>query len=151
MNLETFKQVEEKAKTDLSMPDTLEAIIKKNNILPAVIQEWIKLYQDQKYVCASLNVELLELYGDLTKCFKRPRNTVELQKKYNITINEFWETAKEIDSQINCCTPYVAKLKQVNQQKYFLEFIENTLNNIKNLSFAIKNYLDYKKLMMATS
>jgi hypothetical protein len=90
MNLETFKQVEEKAKTDLSMPDTLEAIIKKNNILPAVIQEWIKLYQDQKYVCASLNVELLELYGDLTKCFKRPRNTVELQKKYNITINEFW-------------------------------------------------------------
>ena len=76
MNLETFKQVEEKAKTDLSMPDTLEAIIKKNNILPAVIQEWIKLYQDQKYVCASLNVELLELYGDLTKCFKRSRNTV---------------------------------------------------------------------------
>ena len=61
------------------------------------------------------------------------------------------QTAKEIDSQINCCTPYVAKLKQVNQQKYFLEFIENTLNNIKNLSFAIKNYLDYKKLMMATS
>ena len=32
MNLETFRQVEEKAKTDLSMPDTLEAIIKKNNI-----------------------------------------------------------------------------------------------------------------------
>ena len=151
MNLETFRQVEEQAKTDLSMPDTLEAIIKKNNILPAVIQEWIKLYQDQKYVCASLNIELLELYGDLTKCFKRPRNTVELQKKYNISINEFWETAKEIDSQINCCIPYVTKLKQVNQQKYFLEFIENTLNNIKNLSFAIKNYLDYKKLMMATS
>ncbi len=150
MNLETFKKLEEKANTDLSMPDTMEAIIKKNNLLPAIIQDWIKLYQDQKYVCASLNVELLELYGDLTKCFKKPRVTKELQQKYNITINDFWETAKEIDSQINCCAPYVAKLKQVNQQKYFLDFIENTLNNIKNLSFTIKNYLDYKKIIMAT-
>ena len=69
-----------------------------------------------------------------------PKQTKELQQKYNITINEFWDNAKSIESQINCCAPYVAMMKKVNQQKYFLE----------NLSFAIKNYLDYKKLLMAT-
>lgn len=150
MKLEDFKEIEAKADEDLKMPDTLEAIINKNNILPAIVQEWIKLYQNQKYVCSSLNVEMLEMYGELTKCFKLPKQTKELQKKYNITINEFWDNAKSIESQINCCAPYVAMMKKVNQQKYFLEFIENTLNNIKNLAFAIKNYLDYKKLLMAT-
>lgn len=150
MNLAQFKEVEKKATEDLTMPDTLEGIIQKNNLLPAIVQEWIKLYQDQKYVCSSLNVELLEMYGDLTKCFKMPKQTKEMQQKYGITINEFWDNAKSIESQINCCAPYIAMVKKVNQQKYFLEFIENTLNNIRNLGFAIKNYLDYKKIMMAT-
>ena len=150
MNLTEFKEIEKKADLDLEMPDTLEKIMDKNNLLPAIVQDWIKLYQNQKYVCSSLNVEMLEMYGELTKCFKFPKQTKELQKKYNITINEFWDNAKSIESQINCCAPYVAMQKKVNQQKYFLEFIENTLNNIRNLAFSIKNYIDYKKLLMAT-
>lgn len=150
MKLSDFEEIEKKADIDLAMPDTLEKIIEKNNLLPAIVQEWIKLYQNQKYVCATLNVELQEMYGELTKCFKMPKQTKELQAKYNITINEFWDNAKSIESQINCCQPYVAMQKKVNQQKYFLDFIENTLTNIRNLSFSIKNYLEYKKIMMAS-
>jgi hypothetical protein len=40
-------------------------------------------------------------------------------------------------------------MKELNQQKYILDFIEKTLDNIRNLGFAIKNYLDYKKILMA--
>ena len=36
---------------------------------------------------------------------------------------------------------------QINQQKYFLNFITETLSNMKNLGFVIKNYLDYRKIV----
>ena len=38
-------------------------------------------------------------------------------------------------------------LREINEQKYFLTFITETLSNMKNLGFVIKNYLDYKKII----
>lgn len=151
MKIEDFEKLMKDADKDVEMPDSYEGIIKKNNLLPGIIQKWIKLYQDQQYVYSNLKVELAELYGDLYKCFKLPKHTKELQSKYNFVVNEFWDNAKAIESQINVVPAYIKKMKQVNQQKYILDFIEKTLKNMENLGYVIKNYIDYKKTMMAVS
>lgn len=57
-----------------------------------------------------------------------------------------WGTAKEIDSQVNSDADYCKLLREMNTQKYYFNFISETLNTIKNLGFVIKNYLDYKKM-----
>ena len=41
-------------------------------------------------------------------------------------------------------------IKEYDTQKYYYDFIEETLTNIKNLGFTIKNYLDYKKMLYTT-
>ena len=149
MKLDDFEKLQEVALKEIAMPDTIEKIIEKNNLLPAIVQKWIKLYSTQKIVCSNLTVELGEIYGDLYKCFKMPNKSKDIQAKYNLTINEFWDNAKAIESQINVVPAYIAKMKELNQQKYILDFIEKTLDNIRKLGFAIKNYLDYKKILMA--
>ena len=149
MTLDEFKLLKQKADKDVKMPDTFEDVMTKNNLLPAIVQDWQKLYSNQKFIMSNLNVELAQIYGDLYKCFKFSRQTADLQKSYGITVNEIWDNSKGIETQISCNPAYVTKLKQVNQQKYILEFIEATLDNIKNLAFTIKNYIEYKKILSA--
>lgn len=71
----------------------------------------------------------------------------ELVKFYKFNDSYSWGNAKEIDSQINANPDYCKMLREINEQKYFLTFISETLSNMKNLGFVIKNYLDYKKIV----
>jgi hypothetical protein len=150
MTIDEFKLLKQKADKDVKMPDTFEAIMTKNNLLPALVQDWTKLYNNQKFVYSHLNIELMEIYGDIYKCYKFSRQTTDLQAKYGITVNQIWDNTKGIETQINCTPAYIAKMKEVNQQKYIMEFIESTLENIKNLAYTIKNYIEYKKILSAT-
>lgn len=150
MTIEEFQAVIKDSNEDIKMPDTYSDIIKKNNLLPGIIQKWIKLYQDELYVYNNLKVDVGEIYGELYKCFKLPKHTKELQTKYNFVVNEFWDNSKAIESQINIVPFYVKKLKQLNQQKYIVDYIEKTLKNVESLGFSIKNYIDYKKTIMGT-
>lgn len=150
MNIDEFKQLREDADEDVKMPDTMEAIIQKNNLLPAIVQKWTKLYNIQEFLCSRLNIELMQIYGEIYKCYKFSKLTKDLQQKYNLSVNELWDNSKGIETQINCNPVYIAKVKEVNQQKYILEFIKQTLDNIKNLSFTIKNYIEYKKILTAS-
>lgn len=68
-------------------------------------------------------------------------------KFYKFDDSYSWGNAKEIDSQINANPEYCKIMREINQQKYFLNFITETLINMKNLGFVIKNYLDYKKII----
>ena len=81
-----------------------------------------------------MKLRLGEKYGALVKFYK-------FDDSYS------WGNAKEIDSQINANPEYCKMLREINQQKYFLNFITETLSNMKNLGFVIKNYLDYKKII----
>ena len=68
-------------------------------------------------------------------------------KVYKFDDSYSWGNAKEIDSQINANPEYCKLMREINQQKYFLNFITETLSNMKNLGFVIKNYLDYRKIV----
>lgn len=134
MTVQEFKVLEKKAETELKMPDKMSEIIDKNNLLPTFISDWQKLYANQTYIVKKLEIDAAIKYGELVKYYK-------FQDNYS------WGNAKEIDSQINANPEYCKMLREINEQKYFLTFITETLSNMKNLGFVIKNYLDYKKII----
>ncbi len=134
MTVQEFKDLEKKAETELKMPDKMSEIIDKNNLLPTFISDWQKLYANQTYIVKKLEIDAAIKYGELVKYYK-------FQDNYS------WGNAKEIDSQINANPEYCKMLREINEQKYFLTFITETLSNMKNLGFVIKNYLDYKKII----
>jgi hypothetical protein len=134
MTVEEFKVLQDKATEELKMPDKMSEIIDKNNLLPTFISDWQKLYANQTYIVKKLEIDAAIKYGELVKYYK-------FQDNYS------WGNAKEIDSQINANPEYCKMLREINEQKYFLTFITETLSNMKNLGFVIKNYLDYKKII----
>lgn len=134
MTVQEFKDLEKKAETELKMPDKMSEIIDKNNLLPTFISDWQKLYANQTYIVKKLEIDAAIKYGELVKYYK-------FQDNFS------WGNAKEIDSQINANPDYCKMLREINEQKYFLTFITETLSNMKNLGFVIKNYLDYKKII----
>lgn len=136
MKLEDFEKLQQIADEDIKLPDTIKEIIVVNNLLPATIQKWTKLFSKQKYIVAQLKTSLNQIYGEKFKFYKFDDNYA-------------WSSTKEIESQINKDPAYIAAIKEYDIQKNILEFIEETLINVKNLGFTIKNYLDYQKMIYA--
>lgn len=128
-----FADIQKIGEQYCTMPDSLAEIAKKNNALPTQIQYMQKFYTQQKYEVEKLKIELDELYG---KLFKHYRIDDDIQ----------WNTTKEIESQIYADKDYTTKYRQLAEQKYYLNYIEETLSNLKDMHYTIKNYLDYKKI-----
>ena len=76
-----------------------------------------------------------------------PKNIGQLFKHYKFEDNYTWGSTKEIESQIQCDPAYTKMQRDLNKQKYYLNFITETLNDIKGMGFVIKNYMDYEKII----
>ena len=137
MKVEDFETLKKYAEEDTALPDNIEQVMQVNNLLPSPVQKWTKLYTTQKYLISQLKVNLNKIYGE---CYYY----------YKFNDNVSWGTTKEIESQIYKDPKYLAAVKEYDTQKYYFDFIEETLTNIKNLGFTIKNYLDYKKMLYTT-
>lgn len=147
MTLTDFEKIQNIAEKDIAMPDTFEKIMEKNNLLPTIVQKWSKLYNKQKFIVSDLTIKQLELYTQIFNAFKFPDKK---NNPYNLDLNHYWgDKPKEIELQINAVPAYIDLSKELNTQKYILEYLEKTLDNIRNLSFTIKNYLEFKKILMA--
>lgn len=134
MTNDEFTQLQNIGEEDCAMPDTLEAIINKNNILPAIIQRWTTLYTRQNYLYQMHKIGLDELYGQLFKYYK-----------FNDSCA--WGTSKEIDSQIFADKKYCDKARELATEKFQLDYMQETLATLKGMNFTIKNYLEYKKII----
>jgi len=134
MKLDDFEKLQQIAEEDVKIPDTIQEIIRVNNLLPSTIQKWTKLYTKQRFIVATLKTKMNEIYGEKFKFYKFDDNYT-------------WSATKEIESQINKDPTYIAVVKEYDTQKYILDFIEETVSNIKNVGFTIKNYLDYQKMI----
>lgn len=128
-----FTKLQTIAEEEVKMPDKIREIVDKNNLLPSLIMKWQKLYANQLYMVKELEIDCCEMYGKKLKHYKFEDSCA-------------WGTTKEIESQIQSDKEYCDLLRKTNAQKYYLKFIEETLNTLKGLNFVIKNYLDYKKM-----
>lgn len=128
-----FALIQKSAEETLKMPDKLREVIEKNNLLPSEINKWTKIWSKQYYIVQCLKIDLEKLYG-------------ELFKHYKFNDSCAWGSTKEIETQIHSDDSYKAKILEYTTQKYYLDFVTETLSSVKNLNFVIKNFIDYKKI-----
>lgn len=145
MQANEFIQLEQQAKEDLAVPDNIDAAMNWQMFdLPNIQYEWAKKWAKQKYVVEVLKDEVKEIYGKLMAHFKygaphpNPANNTKANKM-------LWSTTKEIEYAIDCEPTYCAKIKELRQQQYFLDAIEDYYKNICRLDYKTHDYLDYFK------
>ena len=71
----------------------------------------------------------------------------ELYKFYEYEANERWDTKSEIESQMYTDKRYVKMLNDIEDQQEVVTKLQQILEDIKTLSFSIKNYMDWQKFL----
>lgn len=133
MNKENFVKLMSFAEADAKLPDNFDDLMNKNLQIPSLIQRWTKVYTEQNALVERLRMDKGEKYGKLVE-FYRFHDKIA------------WPD-RQIDGQINSNADFLKICRDLEEQKFYLEYIKETLANIKGLSFQIKNYLDYKKII----
>lgn len=148
MTLKDYERLQELADKDVALEYKFDTIQQRNLTIFTDIQKWTKLYAKQQLLVSDLTVELESLYTQLFNAYKFPDKK---NNPYNLDLNHFWgDKPNEIKIQIMAVPVYVEKAKELNIQKEILTFIDKTLANLKDIRFAIKNYIDMQQLLTST-
>lgn len=100
----------------------------------AVHQSLLKLLATLHAAKKTTEDKQRESYGNLYKFYK-------FESEYR------WDSKTEVESQIFADKKYVAICASLNTIEVQLIYVGKSLDSIKDLSFAIKNYIDWQKLM----
>ena len=104
--------------------------------IPLLYDTYMKAFVRENKLLNELKLDKDVLYADLYKYFK-------------YDADHRWDTKNEIESQMYSDVKYQSKVKQINEQQEIVTFLELTLENIKTLSFSLKNYIDWRKFQEA--
>lgn len=133
MNKEVFLSIKKEAEEDLKIPDELTAMMNLALVLPSIVQKWNEYYTKQNVIVKKLDIQKAELYAKLEEEWKFHKNVA-------------WQ-GRELNDQI-LGDPQLLKLERERaEQNFYLEYIKGTYDNIKGISFTIKDYLKYKELI----
>lgn len=129
---EDFLKYQKMAVEDTTMPENPDDIQTKNLQVPGIKQKYIDAYRKQVAIVANLEEKLEEAKARAKKNFKDGGYT--------------W-TAKELEEQ-TYIDDEVAKINRaLIEQRYYMGWLEDTLANVTSLSFTIKNWTEWKKII----
>lgn len=132
MTREDFLKYQSMADEDLLMPDNPDDIMEKNMQIPGMKQKYIDAYRKQVAVVATLETKLEEATA---------------KAKNKLKDGGYAYTAKEASEQ-TALDDEVAKINRaLIEQRYYMGWLEETSSNIASLSFTIKNWIDWKKII----
>lgn len=132
MTREDFLKYQSMANEDLLMPDNPDDILEKNMQIPGMKQKYIDAYRKQVAVVATLETKLEEATA---------------RAKNKLKDGGYAYTAKEASEQ-TALDDEVAKINRaLIEQRYYMGWLEETSANIASLSFTIKNWIDWKKII----
>lgn len=132
MTREDFLKYQSMADEDLLMPDNPDDILEKNMQIPGMKQKYIDAYRKQVAVVATLETKLEEATA---------------RAKNKLKEGGYAYTAKEASEQ-TALDDEVAKINRaLIEQRYYMGWLEDTSANITSLSFTIKNWIDWKKII----
>lgn len=105
------------------------------------LQELPNIHQNLIKVLASIHSELNtlqrqqgELHGQLLKFYK-------FESDYR------WENQKETEWQIKSNAKYIALQEKIDVLEVQSDYIGKTFDNIKNVGYAVKNYIEWKRFV----
>ena len=133
MKKDVFLSIKKEAEEDLKIPDELTAMMELALVLPSTVQKWNEYYTRQNVVVKLLDIKKAELYAKLEEEWKFHKNVA-------------WQ-GRELNDQILGDPKLLELERERAEQNFYLEFIKGTYDNVKGISFTIKDYLKYKELI----
>lgn len=100
--------------------------------LPNKYQTFLDILTSESYLLKSLMNKRDKMYADLY---------IELKEKHRRTI----ENKTEYEAYINHNEDYYKILVDISKQETIVNYLEQTINNIKQAGYAVKNYIDLKR------
>lgn len=117
---------------DVVMPENPDDIMEKNMQIPGMKQKYIDAYRKQVAIVANLEVKLEEAVA---------------KAKTKLKDGGYAYTAKEATEQ-TALDDDVAKINRaLIEQRYYMGWLEDTAANVTSLSFTIKNWIEWKKII----
>ena len=131
MTEEKFKQYRDYFNNLLVFSDNENKLNELTRQLPQIYQTAIGIFSDQLKETKDTMTMRDETYGKLYKKFKDNHN-----RNY---------TTKEIDIMIKADPLYKKIAYDLNNQEMYLDYMKQTIDNIKSIQWNVKNYMDIKK------
>ena len=130
MDIKTFKILMKKLDAKLKITD--DNISAKSMELPLLYHEYLDTYSKELRILRKLEVDKKKMFGDLYDKIKHG--------------NVMWDTKAEVETQIWRDPGFYKLCVEYNEQDTIVQQLELCLKNIQNISFQIKNLIEYRKL-----
>lgn len=130
MNLAQLKTYLKKIEKYITFDES--NILQKTSNFPILTHKLINLLTDEIKNLKDLELQKKVKYGKLYKYYKT-------EDDYN------WSNKLEIDSQIYSHKDYVKVCQDLNEEELVVKRLEETLDNVKKISFHIRNFIEWKK------
>lgn len=138
MKSEEFKKLKELVKKDTFLdvkdPNLLEKLCDYNLFHSKVYHKYVTIFIFETKKLKKLKADVLKKHGELYHYYK-------FEHDYKL------ETKSEIDAYINNNDDYYNLVLKMNDQEIVCKFLEKTMENINNMKWNIKNYLEYRKFL----
>jgi hypothetical protein len=131
MDIQSFKKMmlELDGKLKLS-EDNLE---KKSMEIPLLYHQYLDIYSKELRLLKKLELDKKKEYAISYE---------KVKHKSNIS----WDTKSEIEAQVYNEQSFYTKCVEYNEQETMVNQLELCLKNIQNMSYQIKNLIEWKKL-----
>jgi hypothetical protein len=125
----------------LVLMEEIEADIKvdKNDLskmtleLPWIYNKYLKRYLAEMRTLGELESDLVKYHGERFKYYK-----IDYERRMD---NKF-----EIEEMINQEPEYNKLCRDKKKQESYVQYIEKSLDNIKNISYQVKNHIEWLKI-----
>lgn len=133
MNVEEFQK-----KVDKDLEITKDNVYEKSMNYSSIYHKYISTYYRALNKLNELKIDKDKIYGDLYHEYK-------FQNKnggYEIS------TKTEVDLYVKRDDIYIKVAKQFSNQEGIVKYLELVLDDIKSMSYTLKNYIEFEKLRM---
>lgn len=129
----TIEELMQMSKEDLEV--TKENISDKSIKYSSIYHKYVKMKYHQDIEFSKLKIEREKVYGDLFHAYKFENKS----GGYDLS------TKTEIDIYVKKDPDFQKINLKYLKQEALLKFLEQTVENVKNMSYSFKNYVDIEK------
>ena len=138
MKSEEFNELKNILEEELTFdPTSYKDMQQKLSRIPNLLQTYLTIYINQKEILNDLETRLKETYASLYH--KYPTKGDGLEFEYNL------ETKNEINLYVEGNEDYIKKSLIVEKQRIQVEYLEKTLQNIRDMLWSLKYTIDQRK------
>jgi delta 1-pyrroline-5-carboxylate dehydrogenase len=134
MNSKEFNTLKQITETKLTFSE--DNFQSKLAEVPLLYSRYLQIFVNENKNLMELKLKKEVKYADLYRYFK-------------YSANERWDTKSEIEAQMYSDLGFQSIISDINSQQEIVTFLEQTLDNIKTLSFAVRNHIAWQKFINA--